>query len=49
MNLEKARDASFNWQTDLEGVFYSAVQVSSAIIFVLYSTYFVIVAYSSFF
>jgi hypothetical protein len=48
VNLKQASDPSFSWRDD-HGSFYSIMQVILIVLFVLYSSYFVIVAYVSFF
>jgi hypothetical protein len=48
VNVKQVRDPSFHWRDDL-GQFYSAMQILSVILFVLYSSYFVIIAYVAFF
>lgn len=51
VSLQQARDASFNWREDIDtdSVFYSTVRVISIILIALYASYFVLVAYVSFF
>ena len=48
VNLKAVGDPSFNWRDDL-GSFYSTIQILSVILFLLYSSYFLIVAYVAFF
>ena len=48
VSIKQSNDPSFSWRDD-SGSFYSAMQVVCLILFVLYSSYFVIVAYVSFF
>ena len=48
MNLQQTVDPSFHWSDHLD-TFYSVLQVVSCILFFLYSSYFVIIAYVAFF
>ena len=48
VDLKELQDPSFNWKDDL-GFFYSVMQIISVILFLLYSSYFVIIAYVAFF
>jgi uncharacterized membrane protein (DUF485 family) len=48
LNLQQINDPSFYWRDDI-GSFYSSMQILTVILFFLYSTYFVIVAYVAFF
>ena len=47
INYWEVTDPSFSWRDDLDGTFHSVIQAISVLLFVLYSSYFVIVAYSS--
>lgn len=48
VNVSQVSDPSFDWRDDL-GRFYSLLQILSLIFFLLYSSYFIIVAYVAFF
>eukprot|EP00347_Sterkiella_histriomuscorum_P006317 403353220 len=48
LNLQQINDPSFYWRDDV-GSFYSSLQICSVVLFLLYSSYFVIVAYVAFF
>lgn len=47
LNLQQTSDPSFYWKDDV-GSFYSTLQICSVILFLLYSSYFAIVAYVAF-
>lgn len=51
ISLQQATDASFSWREDIDttSLFYSTVRVISIILITLYASYFVLVAYVSFF
>lgn len=48
VNISQVSDPSFDWRDDL-GRFYSFMQIISLILFLLYSSYFIIVTYVAFF
>lgn len=48
VNIKQTTDPSFSWSNEL-GSFYSLMHLISILLFVLYSSYFVLVAYISFF
>ena len=48
VSVKQTIDPTFSWRDDL-GTFYDSIQLLSILLFVLYSSYFVIVAYVSLF
>jgi heme/copper-type cytochrome/quinol oxidase subunit 2 len=49
ISLKEANDPSFSWKEDIESSFFSALQMLFIILIGLYASYFVLVAYVSFF